>query len=387
MVRRRILGFAIGKMLRQDGWAEKYNPKNQFHVNQYDYSSCKEYLAALKEKWQEYEDPECEFEDYVDVSKYSNYDDYAYDVDVYRTRLEWRDEWDCDCEFEVNPCDFEYEEYYVKALKRAWKKELDPYDEFEYIDLELIDDVNEYKDRIDECKEWKDEHDSNDEYNVDPSQFDDVEEYLDALRKLWKRKYDYFNEFSSIDPNEYSNEDDYSNAIENKKNWMNKYDKNNAYKLDPSDYDCEEDYLDALRSCWQDKYDPSFKTNIDVDDYDTEEDYRNALILDWQETYDSKHQFNGFNFDKFTTIDDYLVEYNDRLNWIKECDAEGMYSKIDASNYDNLIQCKHQINLRKAWKNKYDPNNEHTNIDPCNYSSVEEYHEAIMDFDIRSTKL
>ena len=181
---RRILGFAIGKMLRQDGWAEKYNPKNQFHVNQYDYSSCKEYLAALKEKWQEYEDSECEFEDYVNVSNYSNYDDYAYDVDVYRTRLEWRDEWDCDCEFEVNPCDFEYEEYYVKALKRAWKKELDPYDEFEYIDLELIDDVNEYKDRIDECKEWKDEHDSNDEYNVDPSQFDDVEEYLDALRNV-----------------------------------------------------------------------------------------------------------------------------------------------------------------------------------------------------------
>lgn len=30
--RRRILGFAIGKMLRQDGWAEKYNPKNEFHV-------------------------------------------------------------------------------------------------------------------------------------------------------------------------------------------------------------------------------------------------------------------------------------------------------------------------------------------------------------------
>lgn len=387
MVRRRILGFAIGKMLRQDGWAEKYNPKNQFHVNQYDYSSCKEYLAALKEKWQEYEDPECEFEHYVDVSKYSNYDDYAYDVDVYRTRLAWRDEWDCDCEFEVNPCNFEYEEYYVKALKRAWKKELDPYDEFQSVDLEMIDDVNEYKDRIDECKEWKDEHDSNDEYNVDPSQFDDVEEYLDALRKLWKRKYDYFNEFSSIDPNDYSNEDDYSNAIENKKNWMNKYDKDNVYKLDPSDYDCEEDYLDALRSCWQDKYDPSFKTKIDVDDYDTEEDYRNALILDWQETYDSKHQFNGFNFNKFTTIDDYLVEYNDRLNWIKECDSEGMYSKIDASNYDNLIQYKHQINLRKAWKNKYDPNNEHTNIDPCDYSSVEEYHEAIMDFDIRSTKL
>lgn len=85
---RRMLGFAISKMLCQDGWAEKYNPKNQFHVNQYDYSTCKEYLAALKEKWQEYEDPECELEGYVDVSKYSNYDDYAYDIDAYRTRLE-----------------------------------------------------------------------------------------------------------------------------------------------------------------------------------------------------------------------------------------------------------------------------------------------------------
>ena len=50
--RKRILGFAIGKMLRQDGWAEKYNSKNQFNVNQYDYSTCKEYVNVLKEKWQ-----------------------------------------------------------------------------------------------------------------------------------------------------------------------------------------------------------------------------------------------------------------------------------------------------------------------------------------------
>lgn len=36
--------------------------------------------------------------------------------------------------------------------------------------------------------EWEDEHDSKDEYNIDPSQFDDEDEYVDALRKLWKRK-------------------------------------------------------------------------------------------------------------------------------------------------------------------------------------------------------
>lgn len=62
--RKRILQFAIGKMLRQDGWAEKYNPKNQFDVNQYDYSTFKEYVNALREKWQEYEDPEYELEGY-----------------------------------------------------------------------------------------------------------------------------------------------------------------------------------------------------------------------------------------------------------------------------------------------------------------------------------
>ena len=290
--RRRILGFAIGKMLRQDGWAEKYNPKNQFHVNQYDYSSCKEYLSALREKWQDYEDPECEFEDYVDVSKYSNYEDYAYDVDTYRTRLEWRDELDCDCEFDVKPCDFEYKEYYVKELKRAWKKELDPYDEFQSIDLELIDDVNEYKERIDECREWKDEHDSNNEYNIDPS-----------------------------------------------------------------DYDLEEEYLDDLRCCWQDKYDPNTKTNVCVDDYDTEADYRESLVNNWQETYDPQHRFNGFQFERFTTVDDYLVELNDRLDWIKKCDPDGVYSKIDPSKYDNMFQYQHVLDLSKAWKNKYNPDN------------------------------
>ena len=376
--RRRIIGFAIGKMLRQDGWAEKYNPKNQFRVNQYDYMSCKEYVAALREKWQEYENPECEFEEYVDVNKYSNYDDYAYDVDVYRTRLEWRDEMDCDCEFDVNPCDFEYKEYYVKALKRAWKKELDPYDEFEYIDLEFIDDVYDYKERIDECREWKDEHDSNDEYNVDPSEYEDEDEYLDALRKLWKEKHDYFNEFDSINPRNYSSESDYSKAIENKKNWMNKYDKNNAYKLDPSSYDNEEDYLDDLRCCWQHKYDPDKRTIISVNDYNMEEDYRESLVNNWQETYDPQHRFNSFQFERFTTVDDYLVELNDRIDWINKCDPEGIFSKIDPSKYDNMFQYQHVLDLRKAWKNKYDPDNIHNEIDPCDYNSVEEYHKALM---------
>ncbi|MGN8718936.1 hypothetical protein [Holdemanella porci] len=226
--------------------------------------------------------------------------------------------------------------------------------------------------------EWKDEHDSKDEYNVDPSQFDDEDEYVDALRKLWKRKYDYFNEFSSIDPSNYIHEDAYGKAIDNKKNWMKKYDKDNAYKLDPSDYDCEEEYLDDLRCCWQHKYDPDTKTNVCVDDYNTEEDYKESLVNNWKETYDPQHRFNGFQFDRFTTVDDYLIGLNDRLDWIKKCDPERIFSKIDPSKYDNMFQYQHVLDLRKAWKKKYDPNNMHTEIDPCNYNSVEEYHRALM---------
>lgn len=382
--RKRILGFTIGKMLRQDGWAEKYDPKNQFHVNQYDYTSCKDYLSALREKWQDYEDPECELEEYVNVNNYSNYDDYAYDVDVYRTRLEWRNELDPDNEFGVSPWDFEYKEYYVNALKRAWKKEYDPYDEFKHIDLKLIDDVNEYKEQVETYREWIDAYG---DYNLDPSEYDEEEEYLDALRKLWKEKHDYFNEFNSVNPRNYSSESDYFNAIENKKNWMNKYDKNNAYKLDPSSYNKEEDYLDDLRCCWQDKYDPDKRTIISANDYDIEADYRKALILDWQDTYDPQHRFNGFNFERFTTVDDYLVELNDRKDWINKCDPEGIFSKIDPSKYDNMFQYQHVLDLRKAWKNKYDPNNIHNEIDPCDYNSVEEYHKALMDCDKRSLNL
>lgn len=47
--RRRILGFAIGKMLRQDGWAEKYDPNNEHtNIDSCDYSSVEEYHNALK---------------------------------------------------------------------------------------------------------------------------------------------------------------------------------------------------------------------------------------------------------------------------------------------------------------------------------------------------
>ena len=117
---------------------------------------------------------------------------------------------------------------------------------------------------------------------------------------------------------------------------------------------------------------------ISVNDYDTEEEYRESLVNNWQERYDPQHRFNSFQFERFTTVDDYLVELNNRIDWINKCDPKGVYSKIDPSKYDNMFQYQHDLDLRKAWKNKYDPDNIHNEIDPCDYSSVEEYHKALM---------
>lgn len=130
--RKRIIRFAIGTMMHQDRWEKKYNANHQFDVNQYDYFTSKEYVNALREKWQDLEDPECELEDYVDVSKYSNYDDYACDVVEYKSRLEWRDQWDCDL-----------------ILYRGWMMKPELYCEFEKqlkdLGYYLIVDSSSYK--------------------------------------------------------------------------------------------------------------------------------------------------------------------------------------------------------------------------------------------------
>lgn len=96
--------------------------------------------------------------------------------------------------------------------------------------------------------------------------------------------------------------------------WAEKYNPKNQFDVNQYDYSTCKGYLDALRVCLQDKYDPNTKTNVCVDDYNTEEDYKESLVNNWQETYDSQHRFNGFEFERFTTIDDYLVELNDRLD-------------------------------------------------------------------------
>ena len=77
--RKRILKFAIGKMLHQDGWAEKYDQDNRFGINQYDYDSEKDYLFALQREWKN------SIWDSDKVEKYVNVLDHTKMVPIRRT--------------------------------------------------------------------------------------------------------------------------------------------------------------------------------------------------------------------------------------------------------------------------------------------------------------
>ena len=85
--RKRILGFAIGKMLRQDGWAEKYDPDNRFGINQYDYNSEKDYLFALQREWKNSIWDLDRVAKYGNVLVYTSFDEYEEDVEECLERL------------------------------------------------------------------------------------------------------------------------------------------------------------------------------------------------------------------------------------------------------------------------------------------------------------
>ena len=86
-MRKSILFYAINRMMKQDKWAERYNSDNRFDVNQYDYDTLNDYLEALRSQWKDYADPFGDYENYVDVSDYDDFDSYEEDVEMYMEKI------------------------------------------------------------------------------------------------------------------------------------------------------------------------------------------------------------------------------------------------------------------------------------------------------------
>lgn len=178
---RSMLLYAVRDMMRKDKWAERYNPDQRFNVNQYDYDTVAEYLDALREEWKDYVDPFEICDGCVDVSKYKNFEKYEETVQEYLDRLEWKkDESDYD-EYNVNPLDYDTEEQYLDALYQKVREKYDPFDEFPGLDPSAFHYPFEYDFAIDDRREWKEEHDPEDEYDVDPGAYEFEDDYVEAL--------------------------------------------------------------------------------------------------------------------------------------------------------------------------------------------------------------
>lgn len=124
-MRKSFLFYGFEKMEKQNQWADIYNSKGYFKVNQYDYNNCGGYLDALREQWKNYADLFGEFEEYVDVRDYNDFDLYTKDINIYTEKKTWKEKYDIAEESEVKPYDFDTQYDYLIALRQFWKEEYD----------------------------------------------------------------------------------------------------------------------------------------------------------------------------------------------------------------------------------------------------------------------
>ncbi len=225
--RRRRMSFIqfILSLFIKDEWKKKYDEFNWYEeIDPYNYNSEEKYLEALQDAWKEDLDPDGEFEDYVDVTEYEDFFDYEYEIEQYQEKKEWQEKYnpkDNIDTFDINVYDFEDEDEYLDALRDAWKDELDPYDEFEnYVYVIDYDDFYDYRHEIEqyqEKKEWQEKYNPKSNiyvFDVNVYDFEDEDEYLEALQDAWKEDLDPYGEFENdVDVRDYEDFDSYQEAI------------------------------------------------------------------------------------------------------------------------------------------------------------------------------
>ena len=97
---------------------------------------------------------------------------------------------------------------------------------------------------------WRDTCEDGYEYGLDPQDYDEEEEYLDALNEAKYGQRDFCDDEGyeyDIDPEDYETEDEYNAAVrEAKYGWRDTCDDGSDYGINPEDYETEDEYLEAL---------------------------------------------------------------------------------------------------------------------------------------------
>ena len=131
--------------------------------------------------------------------------------------------------------------------KEMREESTDDSDDFDD-DLDFIGKSDSYSDEPESS--WRDTCEDGSEYGLDPQDYDNEDEYLDALNEAkyeWRDFCDDEGYEYDIDPEDYETEDEYNAAVrEDKYGWRDTCDDGADYSINPEDYETEDDYLEAL---------------------------------------------------------------------------------------------------------------------------------------------
>lgn len=211
----------------------------------------------------------------------------------------------------VNPMDYDTMYDYLDALREKWKKEFDPDDKYWSVSVDDFDSFEEYLNAIKEKKSWKIKYDSKNQFDVNPFEFHDLDDYLDALREKWFEKCDPTYYHPDVSVYDFDSFEEYvmttkQAVIDEKKSWREKYDSKNQFYVNPLNFDDLDDYLAVLREKWRLRCDPDDKyCNISVYDFDSFEEYAKSIkqaTKNKKNTMGKKKKIAYSNFTKFSFL-------------------------------------------------------------------------------------
>lgn len=87
---------------------------------------------------------------------------------------------------------YDTEEEYLNALRDDWKSEADPFDECDYyVDVSKYDNFEDYEKSVNICLEhleWIEEVFKYGDFDIDPHDYDNEGDYVDAIQNFIKMK-------------------------------------------------------------------------------------------------------------------------------------------------------------------------------------------------------
>lgn len=207
-----------------DSWRDFCEDGSDYDIDPEDYDTEEEYMEALEEAKEEYTEKH-NFDDYRIVGIYIESDD--------EDDEDWRDDCEDGSDYDIDPYDFDTEEEYIQALDAA-KAERNIEPPLSVFIEKLFEGINidPYPAKSN-SNNWRYNCTEDNEFGLDPEDYDTEEEYEDALQD----EIEYYDDNDDND-DDYDGEDDYDD-----------------YDDDYDDDDDDDDDYDDMDDCDDDWYD------------------------------------------------------------------------------------------------------------------------------------